>query len=292
MPIPPERNREHPSAYFVADRSSTEELDRLQTQDALVTASMGGVLPEQPDPFVFQRVLDVGCGTGGWLIALAKTLPSSAMLVGVDVSQTFVLYARRQAEAAGVSDRVEFHVMDALRALEFPPGFFDLVTHRFGLSWVRSWEWPKLLQEYQRVARPGGTIRCVEAEIARGTSPAFTALRTLTQAAFAHAGHLFRLEESGLATDLPPLFHQHGLRGIQTQTYPLEYHAGTEEGEQFRENTRLGFRTAEPFLRKWQRVPDNYSRLCQQALEEMRQPDFVATAPIFTIWGKRGTQEP
>src|SRR5579883_1482725 len=47
----------------------------------------GGILPEQPDPSRFQQVLDLGCGTGGWLIDLAKTLPTSTSLVGVDVSE-------------------------------------------------------------------------------------------------------------------------------------------------------------------------------------------------------------
>ncbi len=69
-------HREHPSTYFVQDRESKEELERVQLQDHMITAGMGGVLPEQPDPTSFQRVLDVGCGTGGWLIEVAKTYPS------------------------------------------------------------------------------------------------------------------------------------------------------------------------------------------------------------------------
>lgn len=58
--------QEHPSTYFVQDRSNQEEFDRLVIQDRMMTTSMGGVLPEQSDPSLFQRVLDVGCGTGGW----------------------------------------------------------------------------------------------------------------------------------------------------------------------------------------------------------------------------------
>lgn len=50
--------QEHPSTYFVQDRSNQEELDRLAIQDRLMTTSMGGVLPEQPDPSIFRRVLD------------------------------------------------------------------------------------------------------------------------------------------------------------------------------------------------------------------------------------------
>ena len=106
----------------------------------MLTTGMGGVLPEQPDPTGILRVLDVGCGSGGWLIDLAKTTPSSTLLIGVDVSLTFVEDARAQAKAEQVSDRVEFYVMDALRMLEFPTSFFDLVNHRSASSWLRTWD--------------------------------------------------------------------------------------------------------------------------------------------------------
>ena len=66
---------EHSGTYFVANRSDEDELMRLQIQDQLLTDGMGGVLPEQADPTIFERVLDVGCGTGGWLIAGSICLP-------------------------------------------------------------------------------------------------------------------------------------------------------------------------------------------------------------------------
>ncbi|MGZ6365273.1 MAG: hypothetical protein ACXWPS_04840, partial [Ktedonobacteraceae bacterium] len=63
--------REHPSTYFVQDRSNAEELTRVRAQDQLLTSGMGGVLAEQPDPSGFLCVLDVSCATGGWLIEVA-----------------------------------------------------------------------------------------------------------------------------------------------------------------------------------------------------------------------------
>src|SRR5579872_3004974 len=142
-PIGP--RREQPGTYIVQDRESVEELQRLQIQDHMLTIAMGGALPEQADPARFQRVLDVGCGTGGWLIEAAKAYPNMSLLIGMDVNKKMVDYARAQAEAQQVNDRVEFHVMDALRMLEFPASFFDLVNHRAATSWLRTWDWPKLL---------------------------------------------------------------------------------------------------------------------------------------------------
>src|SRR5258708_12061123 len=71
MPIPPESHHEQPSAYFVQDRSNAEELHRLQTQDSLVTASMGGFLPDRPDLTPFRSVLDFRCVPRALPIALA-----------------------------------------------------------------------------------------------------------------------------------------------------------------------------------------------------------------------------
>jgi ubiquinone/menaquinone biosynthesis C-methylase UbiE len=104
-------------------------------------------------------VLDVGCGTGNWLIEAAKAYPTMSLLIGIDISAKMVKYACEQAEEQQVNDRVEFHTMDALRLLEFPDKYFDLVNLRLGVSYLRTWDWPKLLQELQRVTRSGGVIR-------------------------------------------------------------------------------------------------------------------------------------
>src|SRR5690349_20715208 len=137
--MPMEPSREHPSTYFVQDRSSLEEMERLEIQDKMLTTSMGGVLPELSDPASLQRVLDVGCGTGGWLIETAKTYPTIKRLVGVDISDKMLMHARAQAEAQHLHERVEFQAADALRALPFyGGGVFDLVNQRFGISWLRT----------------------------------------------------------------------------------------------------------------------------------------------------------
>ena len=287
MPISPEPKREHPSTYFVQDRSNQEELNRLQIQDHLLTASMGGVLPEQPDLTGILRVLDVGCGTGGWLIELAQTTPTCTVLVGVDASLTFVEYAREQAAAAQVSDRVEFHVMDALRMLEFPDNFFDLVNQRFASGWLRTWDWRKLLNEYQRVCRPGGVVRITEPELAaRSNSPALSRLTELFLQAFCQAGNLFAPTPDSVTSEMARLLHQHGLQQVQTRACTLEYLPGNLEGQHYFEDIKLIYRTVVPFLRKWTSVPDDYEDIYQHMLSEMQQSDFVATLGLLTAWGK------
>jgi ubiquinone/menaquinone biosynthesis C-methylase UbiE len=286
MPLAPEPKHEQPSTYVVEDRSNQEELNRLQALDHLFTAGMGGVLPEQPDPTIFPCVLDVGCGTGDWLIELAKTTPTCTRLIGVDASLKVIEYARAQAVAAQVSDRVEFHVADALRMLEFPNGYFNLVNHRAAMSWLRTWDWPKLLQEYQRVCGPGGVVRITETDtLVKSSSPALSRLNELFLQAFHQAGHTFTPTNKDIASELAHLLQQHGLQQVQTCAYPLEYHANTSAWQSLFEHNKLGFRTIVPFLHKWARVPEDYEEIYQQMLNEMQQPDFVTTWNLLTVWG-------
>ncbi len=288
MSTPTNPEREHPSTYFVQDRSNEEEMNRLQVQDQMLTASMGGVLAEQSAPERFQRVLDVGCGTGGWLIEVAKTYPTISLLVGVDLSTRMIEYARKRATTAQVADRVEFHTMDALRMLEFPTKYFDLVNQRTAAGYLRTWDWPKLLQEYQRVIRPGGMVRITEGDwMGKSTSPALMRLLELVMQAFYQAGHSFNPGSDGVISELVPLLQRTGFQEIHTRSHGQEYRAGTAEGQRFFEDMQLTFRTVLPFLQKWTRVPDDYAEIYNQALTEIQQPDFVATGNLLTVWGTK-----
>lgn len=288
MTTPQQPQREHPSTYFVQDRSNEEELKRLLIQDRLVTAGMGGVLPEQSNATAFKRTLDVACGTGGWLIEAARSYPNISMLIGVDVSTRMIAYAREQAELQQMSKRVEFHTMDALRMLEFPRNYFDLVNQRMGSSYLRTWDWPNLLLEFQRVTRPGGVIRCTEANmVIESSSPALTQLFEMQVDAGYRSGHLFTFDRSSIIDNLESLLKRYGLQNVQTQLHKLEYRAGTAETQALYENMKRIFRTILPFFQKWTRVPTNYQEIYQHALDDMQRPDFVATWTLLTAWGDK-----
>ncbi len=289
MAIPPDSRPgkpEHPSTYFVQDRSNEEELIRLDRQDRTMTEHMGGVMAEQKDPASFERVLDVGCGPGWWLIETARTYPSISTLVGVDISEHIVSYAR--AQAAQVSDRVQFQVGDALRMLEFPTGYFDLVNQRFGLGYLRQWDWPKLLKEYQRVCKPEGIIRITELGVLPETnSPALRRLIELFIEALYQAGHLFTLESEGLTRHLPDLMRQHGIQQVQTTTTKTGS-LTPEMWQELGDDARRTFRTIVPFLRKWIKLPSDYQDIYRQLVYETQQLDYEATPMLTTVWGTVG----
>ena len=176
--------------------------------------------------------------------------------------------------------------MDALRPLTFPPASFDLVNLRLGVSFVRTWDWPRLINELQRVTRPGGTIRLTECDSAESTSPAQTRFAQLLHEALYEAGNCFSAKKDGLTSELAPLLRRYGLAEVQTQEHLLIYRAGTPESRLFAEDTQYLFRALRPFLQKWATFPADYDALYQRALMEMQQGDFQATWKFVTAWGR------
>ena len=103
------------------------------------------------------RALDVGCGTGDDVRAMAAIVGDGGGAVGVDVSEALLAEARKRAEEAAV--RVEFHTGDA-HALPFADASFDVVRTERVLQHVH--DPARVLDEMRRVARPGGRIAAAE----------------------------------------------------------------------------------------------------------------------------------
>jgi ubiquinone/menaquinone biosynthesis C-methylase UbiE len=280
-----ESPREHGGTYIVQDRGNTDEMTRLEIQDNMVTAGMG-VLPELADPTILWRILDVGCGTGGWLIEVARTYPTIKKLVGGDINGKILDYARTKTEAQQLDKRVQFKMMDALRILEFPDASFDLVNQRFAVSWLRTWEWRKILLEYQRVCRPGGIIRLTESNAClESNSSALLKLSSIVLETFFNSGRLFTRSNEGITGELVRLMTQYGIQNVKSRVYTLVYRAGTVECQRFYEDVVYFYRVVLPFFQKWTRIPSDYEEIYQQALKEMQAADFVATMKLLTAWG-------
>ena len=74
-----------------------------------------------------QRVLEIGTFTGYSSISMALALPQGGRITSLDVNEETTAVARRYAEEAGVADRIDYRVGDALAELERLEGPFDLV---------------------------------------------------------------------------------------------------------------------------------------------------------------------
>lgn len=99
-------------------------------------------------------ILDVGCGTGGTTLALARRSGAPARCLGVDISAQMVAAARRRAAAQGLA--VGFVQADAQRHA-FAPASVDLVVSRFGVMFFD--DPVAAFANLRRAVRPGGQLR-------------------------------------------------------------------------------------------------------------------------------------
>jgi SAM-dependent methyltransferase len=99
-----------------------------------------------------RRVLEVGCGRGVALPALARRLRPSR-LAGLDVDRSLLREARERLERTGAAHEVEL-VHGDVRALPFPDASFDLVID-FGTCYHVARR-TRALGEIARVLADGG----------------------------------------------------------------------------------------------------------------------------------------
>ena len=115
-----------------------------------------GLLRVQPG----ERVLELGCGAGGALVALARAVGGAGRVVGLDLSPGMLRLAAARLRRAGLADRAELVVADAT-AVPFADASFDVVFMSFTLELFDTPEIPLVLAECRRVLRPGGRIGVV-----------------------------------------------------------------------------------------------------------------------------------
>jgi ubiquinone/menaquinone biosynthesis C-methylase UbiE len=101
-----------------------------------------------------QRILEVGCGSGGAGVRMAERFGAS--VVGIDIDETALRSASTRARARGVNDRVEFRPTDADVALPFPEESFDGIFCHDAINHLRDRR--RALADWYRLLRRGG--RC------------------------------------------------------------------------------------------------------------------------------------
>jgi demethylmenaquinone methyltransferase/2-methoxy-6-polyprenyl-1,4-benzoquinol methylase len=121
-----------------------------------------------------EMVLEIGFGTGHYILALAQSVGNSGRVYGVDISEGMFNITRSRVREAGLSERVELKCGDAV-TLPFEANFFDAVFMSFTLELFDTPEIPMVLHECQRVLRSGGRI-CVVAMSKTGKANVITRL--------------------------------------------------------------------------------------------------------------------
>ena len=106
------------------------------------------------------RVLDIGCGTGTFVVAIKGWLPS-VEVVGLDPDPKALARGRRKAERAGVYIRFD---QGFANALPYSDGSFDRVFSSLMFHHVPHDAKLATMLEVRRVLKPGGSLHLLDFE--------------------------------------------------------------------------------------------------------------------------------
>jgi SAM-dependent methyltransferase len=110
------------------------------------------------------QVLDIGSGSGGPALFLART--TGCQVTGVDINPNSTSAANAWAHARGLDALVHFHHADASRRLPFADHAFTTVIGIDSMNHVPGRL--QVLQEWHRVLRPGGRVLFTDPTIVSG----------------------------------------------------------------------------------------------------------------------------
>jgi len=106
-----------------------------------------------------EKALDIGSGTGTMAIMIAQKVGPGGEVAGIDASPEMIEVARRKAKRQHSAARFE---LEAIEALSFSDGSFDLVTSSMMLHHLPADVQRKGLAQARRVLRPGGRLVIVD----------------------------------------------------------------------------------------------------------------------------------
>lgn len=135
------------------------QLDRYQRMFQWNPAS--SALYEPADIRPGNIVAELGCGPGYTAVEIAKWVGADGHVHALDINADFVAQARKNADAAGVGDRVTAHRCDGSR-LPLPEASLDRLTARNTLIYVDDPE--ATLRECRRLLRSAGKLHAIEGD--------------------------------------------------------------------------------------------------------------------------------
>jgi demethylmenaquinone methyltransferase/2-methoxy-6-polyprenyl-1,4-benzoquinol methylase/phosphoethanolamine N-methyltransferase len=150
-----------------------------------------------------EKVLDVGCGTGGVTIPAKQRVGKTGKAAGIDPSPEMIAVASKKARRAGLE--VDFRI-GAIESLPYPDAAFDVVTSSLMMHHLPEHLQVQGLAEIKRVLKPGG--RLLIADMTRASNSMHAGVFTLLTFQHGH-GSEFGIE------DLPKLIEAAGFEKIK-----------------------------------------------------------------------------
>ncbi|KAL0083599.1 S-adenosyl-L-methionine-dependent methyltransferase [Phycomyces blakesleeanus] len=144
-----------PLACFDPHRNG--DSDRMSVQHFGLKALFEGNILKNVNKYVDfdspTRILDLGVGTGSWIMDVATENPN-ATCIGIDKLPIFPQAIR--------PPNVTFQILDILDGLPYQDNYFDFVQLRLFGACLQLTNWPIVLKEVYRVLRPGGCVQLLE----------------------------------------------------------------------------------------------------------------------------------
>ena len=263
--------RNTPNSYVIADNEL--ELVRLQLQGNVFDETLP-TLPRLFQPKERARVLDLGCGPGGWALRVARKY-AMYDVVGVDVNPRMISYAEAQAEVQELD--VEFRVMDVLQPFDFAENSFDFVNLRLGTSFMKRAAANSVFRECWRVLRPGGVFRDTETVMVTVSHPAYRQMLSWIGQAFAASG---LTDDAQMATSVSTvrMLTEIGFQPVEVVSHVLDMSAGSILHRTMTEDMQVALPQIKPFVTEKMHICDaaTFDQVAEKSVQEAHDPRFYA----------------
>ena len=144
-----DEDRQYTMAYYREDDPTQTSLEQAQMDKK---AHLASKLYLEPGKAEGMRVLDIGCGWGGFGLYLNKMY--GVEVLGVALAPDQIKFCNERAEAAGVADKVKFELLD-YRDVE---GQFDRISSVGLLEHVGTIHYPQFFEHTNKLLKDDGVM--------------------------------------------------------------------------------------------------------------------------------------
>lgn len=277
------------SKSYPFDAACASEIGHILFQDHLMTEVTGGLFPGRTDKEIerMKKVLDIGCGPGGWATSVARRY-AHINAFGIDDDRFMIPYANAQRSHQNIPN-ASFEVVDALKPWTFAPIPFDMINIRFAASWVPRQSWTALFRQCYRASQAGGFIRWSERDHLLVTNSAlFEQCSHLLARASHQAG--FGFSPDGSSLSITPmqasLLRDAGYREVKSSVAVIDISYGSPYHMSQMRYFLLVFKHYLPLLCEMGLVSLEKAALLFSALQaEAQTPTFCGLMYFLTVEG-------
>ncbi len=256
------------------------EIRRLDFQHFLLRFGLrGNYLAPLGKPL---SILDVGCGTGRWAMEMATDFPQ-ANVFGVDL-----VAAEDVTLGYGLErrpDNYTFVTGNVLEKLPFEDNSFDFVHQRLLVAAIPEKDWPHVVSELARVARPGGWVELAECGVPEDVPNSPYARLWGTWIAFCRKRGI----DFTKGSSIPDLLRQSGLTNVQSKRvdFPMGDYGGHVGRASATDCLAVGSALRQGVVGTGIMSTEEYDQLFEAAKREFAQAQSQAILPFYVACAQK-----